>query len=173
MWETIQNVLNGTNGIFAYLFIGIILVVLVYALKTGKLVIRTKYMELGKEENALRSTLLREFDFINDYMTGKAGQLYAQLNSMGMEVNKNNVELIFEKILDKWIIWCVINNIRDEDDYIESKTSECVACMEHAISRINPGLYTNDKFNEQMRLISKQYTKDIIRGILTLRKEYK
>lgn len=126
---------------------------------------------MGKNENEVRALLMRQVDFITDFLSAKKQDLITDMKKQGLTLNYINTTFVFERMLDRALQWLLINNIRNEKSYISVKTNEASMTVISAIGEINRELLLNDNFMHTIETICKEYTKEIIEGLCAIKEQ--
>ena len=167
--DAVANVLTSSNvvplGVLA-----VVLILLVAALsKLGLFSFSRGGLRVGKNENEVRALLMRQVDFVTDFLHAKCQDLMTDMRKKGIELDYIHTSLVFEKMMDRVLQWLLINNIRNEKSYISVKTNEAKMTILAAVGEINYNLLLNDGFVKVMDFISQSYTEEIIAGLLAIK----
>lgn len=165
MWEAISTVLVSQNLlrlIFGIVVLSLLLVILV-KLKIVK--INTEHVTIGATESAeLEQTIIRnQITFAHLYcesLQGKIVQMKDKLRCDGYFAR-----WVLERVFDKIVEWITYNHITDNESYVNIKQEE--------ICNLVYSLGVDDEFKtEQFRTRMRNWTEEVIREIIKIRKVY-
>lgn len=164
------EVLTSSNGIaIAVIFILAVILLLLLA-RLGYFSFKGKGLTVGKTENEVRSTLLKQKEFLLQYCSYLSQSIVSDLVKKGIEITYINIDYVVEKTVDEWLGWLLVNNITEEDAYIKLKTQQTKLIMLKAIGRVNPELLQNEELVNYFNSLCEKTTKDIIKGMLSVYK---
>lgn len=164
------EVLTSSNGIaIAVIFILAVILLLLLA-RLGYFSFKGKGLTVGKTENEVRSTLLKQKEFLLQYCSYLSQSIVSDLVKKGIEITYINIDYVVEKTVDEWLGWLLVNHITEEDAYIKLKTQQTKLIMLKAIGRVNPELLQNEELVNYFNSLCEKTTKDIIKGMLSVYK---
>lgn len=164
------DVLTSSNGIaIAVIFILAVILLLLLA-RLGYFSFKGKGLTVGKTENEVRSTLLKQKEFLLQYCSYLSQSIVSDLVKKGIEITYINIDYVVEKTVDEWLGWLLVNHITEEDAYIKLKTQQTKLIMLKAIGRVNPELLQNEELVNYFNSLCEKTTKDIIKGMLSVYK---
>lgn len=164
------EVLTSSNGIaIAVIFILAIILLLLLA-RLGYFSFKGKGLTVGKTENEVRSTLLKQKEFLLQYCSYLSQSIVSDLAKKGIEITYINIDYVVEKTVDEWLGWLLVNHITEEEAYIKLKTQQTKLIMLKAIGRVNPELLQNEELVNYFNSLCEKTTKDIIKGMLSVYK---
>ncbi len=164
------EVLTSSNGIaIAVIFILAVILLLLLA-RLGYFSFKGKGLTVGKTENEVRSTLLKQKEFLLQYCSYLSQSIVSDLAKKGIEITYINIDYVVEKTVDEWLGWLLVNHITEEDAYIKLKTQQTKLIMLKAIGRVNPELLQNEELVNYFNSLCEKTTKDIIKGMLSVYK---
>lgn len=164
------DVLTSSNGIaIAVIFILAVILLLLLA-RLGYFSFKGKGLTVGKTENEVRSTLLKQKEFLLQYCSYLSQSIVSDLAKKGIEITYINIDYVVEKTVDEWLGWLLVNHITEEDAYIKLKTQQTKLIMLKAIGRVNPELLQNEELVNYFNSLCEKTTKDIIKGMLSVYK---
>lgn len=164
------EVLTSSNGIaIAVIFILAIILLLLLA-RLGYFSFKGKGLTVGKTENEVRSTLLKQKEFLLQYCSYLSQSIMSDLAKKGIEITYINIDYVVEKTVDEWLGWLLVNHITEEEAYIKLKTQQTKLIMLKAIGRVNPELLQNEELVNYFNSLCEKTTKDIIKGMFSVYK---
>lgn len=163
-------ILTSSNGIaIAVIFILAVILLLLLA-RLGYFSFKGKGLTVGKTENEVRSTLLKQKEFLLQYCSYLSQSIVSDLVKKGIEITYINIDYVVEKTVDEWLGWLLVNHITDEDAYIKLKTQQTKLIMLKAVGRVNPELLQNEELVSYFNSLCEKTTKDIIAGMFSVYK---
>lgn len=164
------EVLTSSNGIaIAVIFILAVILLLLLA-RLGYFSFKGKGLTVGKTENEVRSTLLKQKEFLLQYCSYLSQSMMSDLVKKRIEITYINIDYVVEKTVDEWLGWLLVNHITEEESYIKLKTQQTKLIMLKAVGRVNPELLQNEELVNYFNSLCDKTTKEIIKGILTVYK---
>lgn len=164
------EVLTSSNGIaIAVIFILAVILLLLLA-RLGYFSFKGKGLTVGKTENEVRSTLLKQKEFLLQYCSYLSQSIMSDLVKNGIEITYINIDYVVEKTVDEWLGWLLVNHITEDDAYLKLKTQQTKLIMLKAIGRVNAELLQNEELVNYFNVLCEKTTKDIIKGMLSVYK---
>lgn len=160
MWETIKEVLNGSNASHILIALVIIVVITVVLVRNNYLVINTKSVKIGADEKE-RSILRQQTEWTYNYVHG----LYGVLMTKYPELNPLKAQLVIECVYDEIVTWIMFNHITRSEMYLmvkQEKIRGVVFAMD--VDQI----IKEEKFGVMMN----QWVKEIINRLVDIREYY-
>lgn len=162
MWETIKDVLTGSNAVSVLIFLAFIVMVFIFSSKKGLIAVKTGNLRIGSNEKEL-SIVRNQQQWSHLFIMSIKGKV---LKEDATKEQKKTAELILEKVYDKVIEWIVYNHIVNTNSYIEIKQSE-IKCLVYSQDDLDDDFKTPE-FATRME----GWTKEVIMNLINIRKEY-
>lgn len=163
MWETIKEVLNGSNALFVLIAIIILVVIFVILSKTGIIKINSKHIQIGNELTQ-RELIRRQVETAHVFIMSLFGKI------PDAEKNKNfggyKERYVLERVYDKVIEWIIFNHITTNQLYVEDK-QESVCNLVYSMDVDDK--YKTKEFKERMYA----WTKELIEKLVQVKEVYK
>ena len=118
MWETVKEVLNGSNAWFILCFLLAIVVICVILSRTGMLKINAKHIQIGNDLTQ-RELIRRQVETSYVYIMSVYGKIITDESKS--EYKDYKAKNILERIYDKVIEWIIFNHITTNQLYIKDK----------------------------------------------------
>lgn len=165
MWDTIEAVLTGENGLSVLIFLLIFVIIAVFLIKTGFIRINTNFLQLGDDYRE-RAIIQQQTEWAHIYLQGLSGQideLCKELKGYDPYVTKYILERMYGEVVD----WITYNHINLESDYISIKQDKIRALV--ASLAVMPEYFASSKFLTKCD----RWTDEIIRKLVKIREVYK
>lgn len=164
------EVLTSSNGIaIAVIFILAVILLLLLA-RLGYFSFKGKGLTVGKTENEVRSTLLKQKEFLLQYCSYLTQSIISDLAKKQIVISYINIDYAVEKTVDEWLGWLLVNNISEDDAYVKLKIQQSKLIMLKAIGKVSPELLQNEDLVNYFDKLCEKVTKDIIKGMLSVYK---
>ena len=162
MWETIGNVLNGSNAIPVIIFAVVMFILFGILVKKGIISINRGGVRIGTDEREL--TIVRnQSQWAYLYIMSIKGKV---LPDNPTDVQLLLAENILEKVYDNVVNWITYNHINSANTYIEIKQSE-IKCLVYSQDKLEEE-YKTQEFATRME----EWVKELILNLIQIRKEY-
>ena len=160
MWETVNEAINGENGIGLILLTMLILLLAIYLVKGKYLKINTGIVKIGAEEKE-RAILRQQNEWVYTYIHGLV--LVIQTKFKGMD--ETRTRLVLEYVYDEIITWIMFNHITRSEMYLMVKQE-----------RIRGVVFSNTTNpvvkEERFCLAMNQWVKEVINRLVDIREYY-
>lgn len=164
------EVLTSSNGIAIVVIFILAIILLLLLARLGYFSFKGKGLTVGKTENEVRSTLLKQKEFLLQYCSYLSQSIMSDLVKRSIEITYINIDYVVEKTVDEWLGWLLVNHITEEDAYIKLKTQQTKLIMLKAVGRVNPELLQNEELVNYFNSLCEKTTKEIIKGMLSVYK---
>lgn len=169
--DALAQILTSPNALVVLAFAVVLVVVLGVMGKRGVYSVNRGGIKIGRTESEVRSLLMKEIQFVRDFCAYKRQKMLAEWVGRGHPLDPTHTELVFERMLDEVLSWIIVNNIRDDPVYIENKARGARMTIGGAIGEMNPGLLRNPDVMAYMDKIALDFTNELVRGLLALKRE--
>lgn len=169
--EALAQILTSPNALIVLVFALLLVVVLGLMGKHGVYSVNRGGIKIGRSESEVRSLLQKEVKFATDFCRYKREKMLAEWTGRGRPFDPLHTELVFERMLDEILSWLIVNNVRDDPVYIENKARGARMTIGQAIGEMNPELLRIPEVMSYMDKVSVDFTNELIRGLLALKKE--
>lgn len=160
------EVLTSSNGIAIVVIFILAVILLLLLARLGYFSFKGKGLTVGKTENEVRSILLKQKEFLLQYCSYLSQSIVSDLAKKGIEITYINIDYVVEKTVDEWLGWLLVNNICEDDAYVNLKIQQTKLIMLKAIGRVNPELLQKQELVNYFNILCEKTTKEIIKGML-------
>ena len=166
--KEVGEVLTSNNGIaIAVIFILAIILLLLLA-RLGYFSFKGKGLTVGKTENDIRSTLLKQKEFLLQYCSYLTQSIISDLNKKGIDIPYIQIDYVVEKTVDEWLGWLLVNHISSDEAYIKLKIQQTKLIMYKALGRVDPKLLQDEDILAYFHALCEKITNDIVKGMLSI-----
>ena len=162
MWETIKDVLNGSNAIFILIFACFIIGIIVFFCYKGLLKVNSKYFQIGNnssQRELIRRQVEKSYMFIMS--------LYGKISDERKEqINGYYMKYILERVYDKVIEWIIFNHITTNQLYVQDK-QESICSLVYALGVGDR--YKTPEFKKRMC----EWVRELIEQLVQIKEVYK
>lgn len=166
--EGVSSVLTSSNGIAIAIICVLTIFVLLLMGKLGLFSYKGKGLCVGRTENEVRAILLKQKEYLLQYCSYLTQNIISDMAKKDINISYINTDYVVEKVVDEWLGWLLVNNIREDESYINLKIQQSRLIMLKAIGRVNPGLLQDEEFVNYFNTLCEKTTKDIIKGMLSV-----
>lgn len=164
------EVLTSSNGIAIAVIFILALILLLLLARLGYFSFKGKGLTVGKTENEVRSTLLKQKEFLLQYCSYLSQSIISDLGKKGIVIPYIQIDYVVEKTVDEWLGWLLVNHITEEESYLKLKTQQTKLIMLKAVGRVNAELLQNEKLMNYFNVLCEKTTREIIKGMLSVYK---
>lgn len=158
MWNALSNIFTSSNGIFAMLLLGIVVII---ATKYGLFKVQTDKVTIGNDTRENERTIIRnQKDWVKLSL-----EAFEQTMPKFEGYDAFRGKYIIERVYDEIVDWITYNHIRVDAKYISLKQGEIWLLVQKLT--IAEQLKTTE-FKEQID----EYTENIIKTLVDIRNEY-
>lgn len=169
--ESVATVLTSSNLIPLAVSIGALLVLLAVLAKVGFFSFKGFGLKVGKTESEVRALIIKQKEFVLEYCSSRVQTVLSDLNKDSENsLSYINVSYVFEQMVDVVLGWLLVNNIRDDKNYIESKVLEANLTVTKAVGKINNKLLQDEEVKNYLEKICREFTVEIITELLKIKK---
>ena len=160
MWESIREILSGTNAWMVIVFCAFAVIVFTFASRKGLVSVKTGKVRIGNDTRELvivRNQIQWAYLFIMS--------LKGKLRDDESERENYFAEYVLEKCYDKVVEWITLNHISSSNSFIEIKQSE-IRCIIYGLSVQSK--YKTPEFETRIN----NWVREVILNLISIRKEY-
>lgn len=160
MWETIGNVLNGTNAGMIIATLLIVITIAFFLVRTNTIQINTPSVRIGMADRE-RNIIRQQQDYVWNHLREAEANLPKDEN-----YNKQLGQIIIMTAYIEYVKWISFNHLSRSEAYIGVKQSSLVAL-------INSLTVKEEYKNEEFINYIKEDTKDTILRLIEIREVFK
>lgn len=168
MWETIENVLTGTNALQTIIGVILICLMVVIMVKTGMLRIRTKYVQVGSRRmspDTERKIIQEQCEFTRAYLQGLIGKITEVCPDHKLLYDGWFTKCILSDVYDEFVKWITQNHISDNKAYVSTKQNKICALIYSYPVR-------NEFKTPEFQVRMKNWVEEILRELVRIRTVY-
>lgn len=161
MWKAISEVLTSENGIAVAVLLVLLIVVVIFGVRSGLLNIKTDKIQIGRDASDIERTIVRnQIEWCKLAIPGLDGKMP---HPKGF--NPYRAKYIFERVFDEEVTWVIFNHIEDKPTYIQLKQEYIWNLIQTLVEKDE---YRSDEFKEMVY----SHVESVIRNLVRIRKEY-
>lgn len=169
--EAVASVINSSNFLYAAVTICVLVILLAVLGKRGFFAYQGKGLKIGRSDNDARILIMQQVDYVESFLTEKRHELMNELMQYQVDFSPVNLSYTFEKIYDKILYWLLVNNIRTDRTYVQSKASEARRIMYATLSELKSPLINNEQFTGLMDRVTGEYVEELLKGLVQIKQE--
>ena len=172
MSDAISNIMTSTHAEAVLVALVFLAILFLLAAKNGVFFVNRAGVRIGKQEKDIRVLLLKEVDFTKRFVIAKLQELCAIHKNQYVQFDYFHVVLIFEKVLDEFLVWILVNNLSDDVDFIREKQSAMYEVFSAQIGEMNKDLRADSDYMALILEFTNDFVAEFLKKIVSLKKKY-